>query len=84
MTQPTDVQVKQLWPTTFYVRAWPAHVVEGPVLVDFLYGLKAKASANIASGVAAGAKSALGLFESHFDLFGCPHAGLARLRTFLD
>ena len=55
-----------------------------PALLDCLNALKAKAAANIASGVAPAAKSAHGLFESDFDLFDVGDANVQALRGFCD
>ncbi len=78
-----DITVRQFWPTTFYQRLWEEHAAEAPGIIQLLYELKARESAAIASGVAPGAKSSFGLFESDFDLFAHDHPGLHKLRAFL-
>lgn len=84
MTVPPDFVVKQFWPTTFYQRSWLEHAARASALIECLYALKAKATTNIASGVAPAAKSAQGLFESDFDLFDVSDANLQALRRFCD
>jgi uncharacterized protein (TIGR02466 family) len=83
MSPSSDLVVKQFWPTTFYSRLWPEHPAEAPRLIDHLYRLRAAAGARIASGVAPGAKSSAGLFESGFDLFAGDHPGLTKLKAFI-
>jgi uncharacterized protein (TIGR02466 family) len=83
MSLPSDLVVKQFWPTTFYSRPWSEHPAEAPGIIEYLYGLKANQTARIASGVAVGAKSSAGLFESNFDLFAADHSGLNKLKTFV-
>src|SRR5262245_10029697 len=83
MTLPADLSIRQFWPTTFYHRTWSEHAAEAPGIIQLLYDLRARATARIASGVAPGAKSAHGLFESDFDLFAHDHAGLNKLKAFV-
>jgi uncharacterized protein (TIGR02466 family) len=83
MAPPFDLVVKQFWPTTFYSRAWADHAAEAPGIIAHLYALKARETARIASGVAPGAKSSFGLFESNFDLFAEDHPGLNKLKAFI-
>ena len=79
-----EIQIRQLWPTTFFVRKWKDHAKEADGIVEYLYELKSKADQNIASGIAPKAKSEVGLFESEFDLFQENHGGLARLKAFIN
>src|SRR5262245_32240384 len=83
MAESLDLIVKQFWPTNFYQRTWPEHAVEAPAIIDYLYGIRAKATTPIASGVAPAAKSGHGLFESTFDLLADNHPGLEKLKTFI-
>ena len=83
MSAPAELMVKQFWPTTFYSRLWLDHSAEAPEIIAHLYRLKAAETARIASGVAPGAKSSFGLFESNFDLFAESHSGLSRLKAFI-
>jgi uncharacterized protein (TIGR02466 family) len=83
MATPSDLVVKQFWPTTFYSRTWADHPTEAPGLIEYCYALRARESARIASGVAPGAKSPYGLFESNFDLFAGDHPGLNKLKAFI-
>src|SRR5262245_3739365 len=83
MSTATDLLVKQFWPTTICSRMWTEHRREAADIIEFLYQLKAKETAAIASGVAPGAKSAVGLFESNFNLFTVEHAGLNKLKAFI-
>src|SRR5262245_6346661 len=75
--------VKQFWTTNFYQRTWPEHAAEAPAIIEYLYGIRAKATTPIASGVAPAAKSGHGLFESAFDLFADSYPGLDRLKAFI-
>jgi uncharacterized protein (TIGR02466 family) len=83
MSTPFDVTQRQFWATPFYQRAWRDHPTEAAGIIAHLYDLKGRATARIASGVARGAKSAAGLFESDFNLFASDHPGLARLVAFV-
>jgi uncharacterized protein (TIGR02466 family) len=83
MSAPPELMVKQFWPTTFYSRMWHEHPAEAPGIIDHLYRLKATLSTRIASGVAPGAKSSYGLFESDFELFAGDHPGLNKLKAFI-
>src|SRR5436305_14445147 len=78
-----DLGGRQQWPTMFFFRKWQHHDAEGPGIVDFLYQTKAAAKRNIASGIAATAKSAQGLYESEFDLLRAEHPGLRKLGTWI-
>jgi uncharacterized protein (TIGR02466 family) len=75
--------VKQFWPTTICSRIWADHTAQAPGIIEFLYQVKSNQTKRIASGVAPGAKSASGLFESNFDLFAADHAGLNKLKAFI-
>ena len=83
MSSSPELMVKQFWPTTFYSRIWPEHTTEAPAIIDYLYSMKASQSARIASGIAPGAKSSFGLFESDFDLFAKDSLGLNKLKSFI-
>ncbi len=82
---PSGLQFKQFWATTFFYRMWEEHSQEAPGIIEFLYAKKAEANApaNIVSGIATKAKSAEGLYESDFDLFACDHPGLNKLKGFI-
>ncbi len=82
MALPPDLAVRQLWPTTFFARPWAEHAAEADGIAAHLYHLRDREPERIASGVAPGAKSAAGLFESRFDLFADDHPGLAKLKAF--
>ncbi len=84
MVKATDLMVQTFWATYFYARLWPEHPQEASGIRDFLYGLKTQQTNNIASGVAPGAKSAYGLYESNFDLLAYDHTGLQKLKVFLQ
>jgi uncharacterized protein (TIGR02466 family) len=84
MADPTDLTARVFWATTFIQRAWADHAREAPAIIEHLYGIKARSKGAIASGVAPGAKSPAGLFESDFDLFKDGHPGLGRLRVFIE
>ena len=83
MNVPVEVRPAVLWPTILYTAAWPQHAQEAPGIIAHLYEQKAALETNIASGVAPGAKSRHGLFESHFQLLESDHPGLAKLKAFL-
>src|SRR5262245_34012835 len=83
MAAPTDLVVKQFWPTTFFSRTWDEHATEAPGIIDFCYALRGRHAVTIASGIAPGATSPYGLYESHFDLFAGDHAGLNNLKPFI-
>ena len=83
MAAPSELVIKQFWPTTFYSRLSRDHPVEAPGIIEHLYSLRSRESARVASGVAPGAKSSYGLFESNFDLFGEEHPGLSKLKAFI-
>jgi uncharacterized protein (TIGR02466 family) len=78
-----DLVEKQFWPTTFFSRMWPDHPAEAPGLIAYCYELRARGVGRIDSGVAPGAKSSAGLYESGFDLFAGDHPGLNRLKAFI-
>jgi uncharacterized protein (TIGR02466 family) len=79
----TELSVLRAWPTLFFSRFWSRHGAEAPGIIEHLYELRSRQQKNIASGVATGAKSAFGLYESDFDLFASPHPGLRRLVGFI-
>jgi uncharacterized protein (TIGR02466 family) len=82
MGEPRELGIKKAWATTFYQRQWHEHAVEAPSIVERLIELREHDCVSIASGVAAGAKSSGGLYESGFDLFSDQHAGLQKLVAF--
>lgn len=82
-SSPFDLRAKLLWPTTCFLRAWERHAQEAPQLIQHLYELQACQKTAIASGVAVGAKSRRGLYESTFDLLESPHPSLVALRAFI-
>lgn len=64
-----QIHGQQLWATPmFFVHNEHADSLHPPI-IEHLYTLRSRESERIASGVAAGAKSDYGLFESKFDLF---------------
>lgn len=83
MALPPDVAIKQFWPTTFFSRLWSEHSTESAEIINFLYQLKSREPNQIASGIAIGAKSSTGLYESNFDLFSQDHPGLNKLKIFI-
>lgn len=74
----------QLWPTMIFTRTWEHHGVEGPKVLAFLRDMQAGQSKVIDSSVAVGAKSAQGLYESHFDLFRSANESLRHLVQFIE
>lgn len=63
------LQAKPAWPTMFFVRDWRDHGLHAPGMIGEFCRMKAEQQENIESGVAVGAKSAHGLYESRMDLF---------------
>ncbi len=85
MSSAFEISVQTFWATHFFYRLWRDHAVEAPAMIDAMYDLKSQqAETNIASGVAAGAKSAAGLYESDFNLFDTEHPGLLKLKRFIE
>ncbi len=80
---PHALSVLPAWPTLFFHRTWKEQAAEAPGIVEHLYRLREGASGRIASGIATGAKSAYGLYESTFDLFESDHPGLIKLAGFI-
>jgi len=78
-----DLTGTQVWPTMFFNRRWSMHDQQGPSILAFLKRLKAEQAETIESGVAIGAKSASGLYESNFDLFLNQDASLQHLVKFI-
>lgn len=66
---PFGLETKIAWPTTMFVRLWRDHAQHAPGMIQEFERMKAQQKHNIDSGVAIGAKSAEGLFESRMDLF---------------
>src|SRR5690349_10144991 len=83
MSSSVDLRPAVLWPTILFTTTWPAHAQQAPGIIAHLYEQKAAQATNIASGIAAAAKSRHGLFESPFQLLESSHAGLAKLKEFL-
>ena len=79
-----DLTGTQVWPTMFFTRRWGMYSQEGPVLSAYLKRLKSEQPQAIDSGVAVGAKSAAGLYESNFDLFSNQETSLQRLVKFIE
>jgi uncharacterized protein (TIGR02466 family) len=79
---PAELARQAFWTTTFYATCWAEHEQHAPEIIDFLYRLRDRQTTPIASGVAPGAKSSYGLYESDFDLFDRDHHGLRQLRQF--
>ena len=78
-----DLNCQQIWATPIVTTAWPDHPQHAPAIIEHLYALRDRETKNIASGVAPGAKSAQGLFESKFDLFQTEHPGIQRLKAWI-
>lgn len=74
----------QAWPTMFFTRVWDQHAVEGPRIVQRLKQMQTEQKEKIDSRVAVGAKSAQGLYESHFDLFSEADESLQKLVQFIE
>lgn len=83
MSLPSHAAAKQIWATSLYAFRWSEHAAEAPGIVTYLYHLRNEQPTNIASGIAPGAKSDQGLFESDFDLLAKNHPGLQKLRAFI-
>ncbi len=84
MTLPSHAAVKQFWPTSLYAFAWQEHADEAAGIISYLYQLRDEQETNIASGIAPGAKSQEGLFESDFDLLDRPNEGIQKLKAFIQ
>lgn len=84
MPLPSHAAVKQLWATSLYAFRWVDHEAEAPGIISFLYELRDQQLTNISSGIAPGAKSADGLYESDFDLFSKSHQGMQKLKAFIE
>jgi len=78
-----DLSGTQAWPTMFFTRHWSLAKQECPKIVALLQNMKLAQGATIDSGVAIGAKSAHGLYESDFDLFALPNESLELLVQFI-
>lgn len=74
----------QAWPTMFFTRLWEQHALESPRIVSRFHQMRSEQQQAIDSRVAVGAKSAQGLYESHFDLFREPDAALQQLVQFIE
>ncbi len=74
----------QVWPTMFFTRNWEQHAVQCPQILAFLREMRLSQQAVIDSQVAVGAKSAQGLYESHFDLFQSQSESLQQLVQFIE
>ncbi len=68
----------------FFTRRWNLYAQEAPNLLAYLRRLQAEQSKTIDSGVAVGAKSAHGLYESNFDLFLQQEPSLQSLVKFIE
>ncbi len=68
----------------FFTRRWNLYAQEGPSVLAFLKQLQAEQAKKIDSGVAVGAKSAEGLYESRFDLFLHQEESLRKLVKFIE
>lgn len=85
MPLPSHAASQQFWATSFFAFKWSQHGELAPSIISHLYGLRDQQKTNIASGVAPGAKSNAGLYESDFDLLQRgDHDGLSRLRAFIE
>lgn len=74
----------QAWPTMFFTRLWEHHAVHAPQILAYLQEMRQSQSKIIDSNVAVGAKSAQGLYESHFDLFRSDNGNLRQLVQFIE
>jgi len=74
----------QAWPTMFFTRRWEHHDVQAPPILTYLQEMQRSQSQVIDSNVAVGAKSAQGLYESHFDLFRSDNSDLRQLVQFIE
>lgn len=79
-----DLSGTQVWPTMFFTRRWNLHSPEGPKLLAFLKRLQAEQLDLIDSGIAVGAKSGHGLYESNLDLFSHQEESLYKLIKFIE
>jgi uncharacterized protein (TIGR02466 family) len=79
---PFDLTPRPMWATPFFTRQWADHPAEAADILRRLYSLRDAQTANVQSGIAPRAKSAVGLYEGDFDLFADPHPGLRRLARF--
>lgn len=75
----SELQYQNIWATPIVTTFWDAHPQHASSIVEHLYEQRKRETENIASGVAPGAKSAHGLYESKFDLFNTKHPGLRAL-----
>ncbi len=73
----------QVWPTMFFTRLWEAHTQEAPRILNCLEHMQQEQEELIESGIAIGAKSEQGLYESKFDLFSQPDEGIQKLVQFI-
>lgn len=74
----------QVWSTMFFTRIWELHQQEQALILDYLKSLQHQQSRAIESGVAVGAKSGEGIYESGFDLFDQLNPSLQRLVKFIS
>ncbi len=74
----------QLWPTMLFTRNWEQQETEQPLILNYLESLHKQQKQRIASGIAIGAKSGQGIYESGFDLFQQPDPSLQKLVKFIE
>jgi uncharacterized protein (TIGR02466 family) len=74
----------QVWPTMFFTRNWEHHEAQAPPILAYLKEMQLSQRKVIDSDVAVGAKSAEGLYESHFDLFKSENSSLRQLVHFIE
>lgn len=84
IANPHGLKGIQLWPTMIFTRTWEHHCVQAPKILAHLRDMQASQGKAIDSSVAIGAKSAQGLYESHFDLFRTADDSLRQLVQFID
>ena len=84
MPLPSHAAAKHFWTTSLFAFGWKQHGEEAPGIISFLYELRDAQQTNIASGIAAGAKSQTGLYESDFDLLDRKHEGIQKLKAFIQ
>jgi uncharacterized protein (TIGR02466 family) len=80
---PFELKGSTVWGTLLFQRQWRDHALHGPGMIAEFNRMKAAQKENIESGVAIGAKSADGLYESTLDLFeSTTHPDVKQLARF--
>ncbi len=82
---PYALQPRPMWPSLLFTRQWQDSAANLPAIAQHFEALRARETANIASGVATAAKPEHGLFESKMDLFETTqHTQLQSLIAFCE